>query len=194
MKYFCFQLLIKFLSISVLALSCNTKKNAANHEEINFSTKNSIKIDSTFYKLFSQYISSYEDVIALDTTLNHSNDKIHVDFKYYCLYDSAMKIPEEYNWGYGSVNFITHNFVCDIRIKKNDETIIDDTVNKETFNTLLTEELNKYGVLLYPSFREFDDATGELIFHFSISIPVTDIGTSATYYVDLDGNTRTSKY
>ena len=135
-------------------------------------------------------IESYEKVIEMDSTINPGNDTVKIEFKYYCTFDSLLLIPGEY-YSDGQP-FLTHNFVSDIKIFKNGDIIYDDIVNKEHFENILTDELLKHAGLRYPYFKGFDDNTNEISFHYSVSIPATDIGTGLNLFIDLEGNSRVS--
>ena len=147
-----------------------------------------------YKKLREKFISSYDKVVNIDTILFVDHDSYRIHLKYYCLFDSAVKIPNQFIWEGAKHEFVTHDFVSDIYIIENDDTIYSSTIKKETFDSILTEILKDYGVLLFPSFRGFNKDTRELVFHFSVSIPVTDIGTSATLYVDLKGDEKIKQY
>ena len=86
------------------------------------------------------------------------------------------------------------NFSALFLIIKNSETIYSATVNKEKFNPLLTKELRAYGVLLFPSFNGIDEERKELVFHHSVSIPITDVGVSATLMIDFSGKEKIKEY
>lgn len=147
-----------------------------------------------YKKQRGKFILSYNDAVEIDTTLAFGQEDINIRFKYYCLFDSAIKIPSKYIWEGGMDQFATHNFESDILITKNEGLLYEAKVDKETFANLLTKDLVSYGVLLYPSFRKFDPEKREFVFHYSISIPITDVGTSATLYISMDGETRVDKY
>lgn len=145
--------------------------------------------------LRKELVNSYSNIKSIDTSFNVSGNSIKINLEYYCLFDSSLIIPKEYIWEESSMDkFVSHNFASNILILKDQDTLYHNTVAKETFNSLLTEELRNYGALRSPSFRRYDEETNNIVFHFSITIPVTDIGTSATLYIDLEGNETVKKY
>lgn len=163
----------------------------ASEEQI---TKEEVDQEPDYKKQREAFILSYNDVVEIDTTIAFGQEDINIKFKYYCLFDSAIKIPSKYIWEGGMDQFTTHNFESDILITKNEDLLYEAKVDKGTFANLLSNELVSYGVLLYPSFKKFDPEKKEFVFHYSISIPITDVGTSATLYVSMDGETRIDKY
>ncbi|WP_188467898.1 DUF4738 domain-containing protein [Marivirga lumbricoides] len=202
--------LLLFLSITITT-SCieQTKKGESentsqmNKEEDSINKKeedsenNGIDPEELFFleqqkKAKEKIISMYDSIIAIDTILNVDNDKIQIKFKYYCLLDSGLRVPQKY---YDSKEpFLSHNFASDLEILKNTKRIYSKTIDKEMFKSILFEELNEYGALLFPSFKGLDTENKELVFHFSITIPATDVGKSATLYVGLEGEDRISQY
>ena len=88
--------------------------------------------------------------------------------------DSAIKVPKNYVDIYKLDSFVTHNFVTILRLEKNNKTIIQRRVYKRDFEKFLFQQLKKYGALLCPS---LDLSNGTIDLDYSISIPLTDIGT-----------------
>jgi hypothetical protein len=161
-------------------------------EKANKSTENPSQVYSEDRQ---EFMDTYDKIIKIDTTLFVNADTLKIHFKYYCLKDSAVTISKEYIWEDDHLDeFITHNFVSDIRIIKNGEEIYQETIDKETFKEIAPQELLDEAVLQYPSFRGFDEGENKLTFHYSISIPATDVGTSATLHIDLNGNKRITQY
>lgn len=153
-----------------------------------------VSVSPTLSEDRREFIETYYEEIQIDTTIYVGGDSLEVFLKYYSLNDSAVIIPAKYIWEDELEVFVTHNFVSQIQVKNNDQIIYSKTISKEDFNDLTTETLRKYGILMYPSFRGYDSNEKEFIFHYSISIPATDVGTSATLHVGLDGNERVTEY
>jgi hypothetical protein len=191
---------------SLLFSHCETKKDgkAATYDEVGDSVATEASEEQipeeegdqepNYKKLREAFVLSYNDVVKIDTTIAFGAEDINVQLKYYCLFDSAVKIPSKYVWEGGVDQFTTHNFVSDILITKNQDLLYEARIDKDVFANLLSSDLEPYGVLLYPSFRKFDPDKKEFVFHHSISIPITDVGTSATLYVSMDGDARIDKY
>ena len=82
-------------------------------------------------------------------------------------------------------DFVTHNFVSDLIVITNKDTILKKHITKATFKSLLDTTLNKYATLLYPT---LDIKNDSIRIHYSISIPVTDLGIGANLEFDKKGN------
>ncbi|UII26133.1 hypothetical protein LVD15_22955 [Fulvivirga maritima] len=137
--------------------------------------KEEIVDNNPFERMREDYVTSYSNTIETDTVANVSGKEVMITLKHYCLFDSAVVLPNKYIWGSDSLQqFITHNYVTDIVVTNLLDTLVKQTASKQDFQ--LSEELKKYGVLKKPHFRRVDSLTNELILHYSISIPITDIG------------------
>jgi hypothetical protein len=99
--------------------------------------------------------------------------------------DSAIVIPEEYVHYYKLDSFVTHNFISKIRLKKNCATILVQTLTRQDFDDMLFEELHKYPTLRCPYLRLTKNS---LEIAYSISIPLTDIGTQMFADIDTRGH------
>lgn len=177
-----FQILIKLLSLMLVA-GCSTSYKS---DDTSYVTQ----YDSSYLQMREDYIKGYSDLIVVDTSVMLSNTHVNLNFKYYCAFDSLISIPPEYNWGGDNREFVTHNFKADINLTSSDQTT-SIKIDKTIFKELLSDELSQYGVLLYPNFRGI--LGDELVIHFSISIPLTDVGTSVLIFVMQDGSYRVDK-
>jgi predicted nucleotidyltransferase len=111
-------------------------------------------------------------------------DSFKVHLKYYCLKDSAIKVPKELVYMYKLDSFVTHNFVTRVRIERNGVSILEKTIHKEEFDKFLYPEWKQYSVLRDPSL-ELKNNLIEI--SNSISIPLTDLGVLTSILVDRDG-------
>lgn len=154
------------------------------YEEIN---ENDFGNDQSYEEMQSEYIKRYSEKNVIDTCFYGLNNKIiNLKFEYYCLFDT-LTIPTKYDWGNSPHNFKTHNFASHVVLSVDSKKIVSRTITKEDFKKVLDESLIKYGVLLYPNIRGFDKETGLISIQYSLSIPLTDVGTSVKLDIALDG-------
>ena len=100
----------------------------------------------------------------------------------YCLFDSALVIPEEYVWeGTHEEFFISHNYETEVQIALEDSLIYSGIIRKADFKHLMYENFYTYGRLFAPNFRGLDSLTEQFNFGMSISIPLTDLGQGMKY-------------
>ena len=90
--------------------------------------------------------------------------------------DSGIVVPASYNFDTHKY-FITHNFISNLTLLADEDTLFHKTISKALFDTSLDKNLRQYATLLYPEFFMTND---KIILHYSISIPVTDVGIGAT--------------
>lgn len=202
---------MKSLGIILILLVCSCinqdKKNDDNknsdilnrsNEKDMSSTSDNLTIEENsspdFSRMRNDYVRNYKNVIVYDTTFFDSSDSIMAKVKYYCSFDSSIVIPAKYIFDGELEKFVTHNFLSENLALFNKDTVFNSQVNKETFKSLLSDELIDYGVLLSPSPIRYDSIEKKIIFHYSVSIPITDIGTSATLMVDSLGTTEIVQY
>jgi hypothetical protein len=134
--------------------------------------------------LREEYISNYKKIELIDTSfIDKNGDNIHFISKYYCTFDKSLKIPKDYVWEDTSKNFITHNYANDLLVVINNDTVFNKTIHKNEFKNHLENHLKKYAVIMSPKF-EYDN---KIILRYSLSIPITDLGTSATLTIKKNG-------
>lgn len=143
------------------------------------------KQDTLFYSQeFNHYTKNYPNTIIIDTVITDSDGQsIHFSLSHQCKFDSAISIPKEYN----GLPFVTHSFSSNIQISHNNIQTVNLNLDKSAFDKLLPKELVDYGVLLLPYFWKYDLDKREFYIGYSITIPVTDIGTSVILVVDESG-------
>lgn len=127
-------------------------------------------------ELRKEYVSNYSKTEKTDISFTDPDGrKIHVLTNYRCLFDNAIVVPKQYVWEDTTKTFTTHNYVQDIQIIIDKDTIFDKTITKADFADKLYPELKKYAVLMYPDFS-YDSKKKIFDFGYSISIPITDVG------------------
>jgi hypothetical protein len=191
---------------AVLLISCNGKPPAKTNKgkSITDSIQDRRMIDSqmavgdrpdseqegpSFQEVKADLLSSYNKIEHIDTLVVIGNDSLHVHEKYYCLHDSALIVPKKYNWGEKNAkDFVTHNFASNILIIKNSDTIINKTFKTSNFNSAIFDEEKHYAILFSPGFNGYSKLYDGIVFGYSISIPLTDVGVAAYLVIDKKGN------
>lgn len=74
--------------------------------------------------------------------------------------------------------------ISSMKVEKNGTGILDTMIYKKDFNRFLDENLRQYGVLLYPVLKASNDI---IQINYSISIPLTDVGTGVTAKISKEG-------
>jgi hypothetical protein len=126
----------------------------------------------------------------VDTTFKRGIDTFRFVFNYKCLYESGLLIPEKYVGIYGFKSFKAHNFAANLVLYKNNSKIVDDRITKSKFTNQIDSSLKQYGDLLYP-YVEIEDTIIKV--HFSITIPLTDVGIGTSYITQINGQTYTKR-
>ncbi|HEY4323941.1 MAG TPA: DUF4738 domain-containing protein [Mucilaginibacter sp.] len=146
-----------------------------------------------FDEVKAGYLATYNKIKHIDTFVVLGNDSLHIHEKLYCLHDNSLVIPKKYLWGGDkSKDFITHNFVSNITIIKNSDTIINKIFKKGDFDSVINPEEKQYAILLNSNFMGYNKQYDGIIFSYSISIPLTDVGVPAYIVIDKKGNYRIS--
>jgi len=138
-------------------------------------------------------LKSYNKIERIDTTITDGNDHLRIKMEYYCLHDSALTVPKRYMsaWGKDNANdFITNNFACKIQVLNNQDTVFNKAITRTDFNSVLEDHLKKYATLVTAKFEGYSKTKGYLIFSYSVSIPMTDVGVPASLTIDKHGNSK----
>lgn len=144
--------------------------------------------EPSFDEVKSELLSSYNKIQRIDTIILVGRDTLHVHEKYYCLHNSTLVIPKRYLWGGNkSKDFITHEFASEITIIKNGHAIFKRTFKKSDFDKVIHPELKQYAIPVDPYLIGYKKQYNSIIFGYSISIPLTDVGVPAYVAVDLKG-------
>jgi hypothetical protein len=145
----------------------------------------------TFAEEMANTLKGYNKVKRIDTLIIDNNDHLQVHMEHYCLHDSTLIVPKSYMSTWGKENakdFVTHTFATKILILNNKDTIFNKVIKRNDFNGVINDNLKKYAILLDPGFYKFDKTKGWLVFGYSISIPMTDVGVPAYLTIDKKGN------
>jgi hypothetical protein len=188
------RLLIPFAFFSLLGCSSGQNKLDVQTD----TTKTSIRIDtpkaSAKIDTTTEYdngqvearedlIASYEKPIFIDTFFVDNGKKFEVFFHYWCTMDSSILVPAKYNFDTNK-DFVTHNFISDLVVLSDKDTMFKKRITKSTFDTFLDNSLRKYATLFDPNFYIKNDS---IQIDYSISIPVTDVGVGVNIKFDKKG-------
>ena len=138
-------------------------------------------------QVMAQLIDEDNKVQVIDSTVLLGLDTFSIKLTHKCLHDSGVIVPEKYLKPYGLKEFITHNFVSDILVKRNDSVILNRVVSKNDFGKVEEENLLKYGILIYPYIGKVDKEKQQITIAYSLSIPLTDVGQSVRAIVNRNG-------
>lgn len=145
--------------------------------------------EESFSEVKRDLLKSYNQIKKTDTTIVDNGDTLNVHFKYYCLHDSLAIVPAHYMWGDApKKDFIANNFASKIIVIKNRDTIFNRIIYKKEFNPVIFDALKKYAIMFDAVFREYEKARGTLLFAYTISIPLTDVGVLTYLTIDKKGN------
>lgn len=208
--YLPFLVLLNFLLACLSAPTANSKGNTSlkdsitdasnNHQikgtvaaiEVSIRNKQVIRDDANddenpggnLNDLYNDYISYYTRPCMLDSSFVLGTDIFHLQYKHICLMDSAITLPRKYVSLYKLDSFVTHNFITQVRLEKNDKIILQKTVYKKDFNSLIDSSLKEFATLRYPFLRVGDSS---ITLDYSISIPLTDVGMGVRMVIDGKG-------
>lgn len=145
-------------------------------------------------QLRQEYVSSYKNSVQLDTAIEgKKGERIRIHGKYHCLFDNAITVPGKYNFDDTTKEFRTHNFIQDLIIILNDDTILNKAVTKQLFVHTLPKYLQEYAVLSDATFEGYDSTRNAVLFNFSLSIPLTDVGEPRKLIVTRSGEINVSQ-
>jgi hypothetical protein len=130
--------------------------------------------DNELEEIYNSFLQNYSDSIHIDTTFVKGDSLFEISFRHYCLFDSAVTVPNLYTRIYNLDSFVTHNFVSSLKVKVGEVNILDTLITKSTFVDKLPDNLRNYGVLFSPAFHLED--SGFVRLDYSISVPLTDVG------------------
>jgi hypothetical protein len=157
----------------------SASKKAINHVKV--SGQNNAE---TLSDIFNDYVARYKTICSIDSAFKIGTDTFVLHLQHYCLMDSAVDVPKKYVYMYKLDSFVTHSFITSLSIKKNNKIIVQRKISKRDFEKALYSELKDYGVLFCPSVTVLN---GTINLAYSISIPLTDVGVSATAEIDRNG-------
>jgi hypothetical protein len=138
-------------------------------------------------EIYNDCIDRYDHPVTIDSVFFAGTDVLELHVYYYCLKDSAIKVPKSYVGMYKLDSFVTHNFETQVKLTKNGKVILERTVRKKDFVPFLDHYLKSYAVLLFPDVGMENDT---IHISYSITIPLTDVGIGARMLIDRNGKVR----
>ena len=145
----------------------------------------------SFEEVLADFLASYNKIEKTDKQVISGSDTLHLHETYYCLHDSSLIIPKRYLWGGDTTkDFIANTFVSKIILLKNKDTVFNKIITKSYFNAILDEQQKKYAVLFGGGSGKYNEAKGGFMFGFSVSIPLTDLGTAVHLVIDKNGKEK----
>jgi hypothetical protein len=138
-------------------------------------------------QVMAELVDMDKKVQVIDSTVLLGLDTFSIKLTHRCLHDSGVAVPIQYLKPYGLKEFVTHNFVSDILIKRNDSIIVNRVVSKNDFGKVEEGNLLKYGILVYPYIGKVNKDKQQITIAYSLSIPLTDVGQSVRAVVNRNG-------
>ena len=133
-------------------------------------------------------ISSYSNPIVIDSSFYWEDTLYKVKFTHFSTMDSGLTVPSLYNFDTNK-DFVTHNFVSNLFIVKDADTILTREITKQTFKEYLRPELDSNATLRFGNFYIQGDT---IKLSYSLSIPVTDVGIHVEVEFDTKGYSNIS--
>ena len=180
------------LSIHFTILSCNNTEQssvAQNQDTIVRTLRNQSIPDETgddeLREIMTEYISRYSSDYNFDSTFNRGSDNFQFKLRHHCLMDSAITISGRFVAMYNLDSFVTHNFESSLILLKNKDTILNTKIDKANFLSFVESPVSEFGVLLpHPNIYLTENG---IEIRYSLSIPLTDLGTGVAAMVGIDG-------
>jgi hypothetical protein len=181
---------VYFIFLTLLSCSSGSQKTSTQVDTTKSvaKTDTSQKADDQNEVDFRQeFISLYQNPVLVDTFFLDNGKRYDVLFHHFSTMDNGLVIPARYNFDTNK-DFVTHNFASDLTVLSDKDTVFKKHITKSTFNNFLDTldiPLKKYATLLYPTISLKNDS---IQIHYSISIPVTDVGIGIDIKFDKKGN------
>ncbi|PSL34559.1 hypothetical protein [Chitinophaga ginsengisoli] len=133
--------------------------------------------------IYNEY-TRYDDTLNIDTSYSYKGKRISIRFRHYCLYDSSLSIPDAYTEIYGIKGFVSNTYQSKLEVSVDNNKRIDTIITREVFNEDkdVFPALRNYGVLRSGSVNFAKDS---FEVRYSLSIPLTDVGTAVTFKIHL---------
>ncbi|WEK34832.1 MAG: hypothetical protein P0Y53_20280 [Candidatus Pseudobacter hemicellulosilyticus] len=95
-------------------------------------------------------LKSYDTPIQIDTSLVLDEDSVRLRLKYFCLKDSAIRIPKSFFERFLTKDFITHNFACSVHLENKGQVMLDTTITADYFRQYFDKDFRAFAVLSDP--------------------------------------------
>ena len=136
---------------------------------------------------YDEYIASYTQPCVIDSSFRLGSSRFTIHLEDTCLMDNAIIVPKKYVNMYKLDSFVTHTFRSRVRLEKDGRSILDRVIVRQDFDPLLFEALQHYANIRCPDIRLRRDS---IFVEYSISIPLTDVGSLEYAVIDTTGNIR----
>jgi len=148
--------------------------------------------DESPEQIMQETLDNYKKVTIVDTNLiTTDKDTLHVHLKHYCTYDGAIKLPAGYLDMFDIKTFTTHNFVTDVVLSKHGEITYSGKITRDDFMPLLGQYRKDLMTLLFIDEKVKLSRSGKgVVISYSITIPLTDVGTGGEISIEADGKKR----
>jgi len=181
------------LVIAILCfVSCNSSVQERTVVTDSVPKKDSIRIipeadleDINLDSVLKDVIAEFSAREKIDSIFIVGTDIFSIKFEHYCLFDSAIRLDRHYTAMYNLDSFVAHNFVSDLLLIKNGNIILQTRITKELFMEEADSTLMKFGALRSPTFKFSDN---KFSFHYSFTIPLTDVGVGVACTINLKGD------
>lgn len=186
------KLICYLFAISLIVTSCTDAPSATTDTGAD-SVKKETAQDKDVYNeeqdiknMISKMTNICEVAFTKDTSFIIGADTFAVALNHSCTGDSFL-LPAKYIEVYKMDRFMAHDLKTDIVVKKNGVSILNKRIVKKDFKSVSDEVLNQYAVLFYGYMRTIDDS---FYVHYSLSIPLTDVGIGVKAIISKDGSIR----
>ena len=137
-------------------------------------------------------IADYGITQHLDTTINIQGQNLRLFLRYYCLLDSVIIVPKSYEDN--GIEFQTHPYASDLILMNGIDTLLNMHLKASDFSAYFDDvfggNLKKFGSIKMPSLYSERLKSGELIVHYPLWIPATDIGKGMGLALNKEGKYR----
>ena len=173
--------------IIIILVSCSGQENETGQHQapgLDTSIGKEFPTDPDQAQVRKEFIESYSKPIIIDTPWVSSGQKFTLHFKHTCVNNSRLLIPAEYNFDINK-DFTTHAFESYLMLKSGGDTVFRTVITKEMFAVFLDSIQLKFATLLYP---RLELRTDSIKIDYSVTIPVTDVGTRVQIMFDKNGH------
>jgi len=135
--------------------------------------------------IYDGYVATYTRPCVIDSSFTLGADRFKLHVEHFCTMDSGITVPKSYVRIYKIDSFVTHNFITRVRLDRNGKTVAEKTIHKHDFDKALFPEERQFGAMFCPVMHL---EGGNILLHYSISIPLTDVGVGAYAVIQPDGS------
>lgn len=134
--------------------------------------------------IIADFEKSTKDTFAVDSVIYRGKDSVRVLYKHYADHHNLIVIPDRFTEMYGLHKYTAPEFIASLKMIRNGIVIIDTSYGKKMFIDYVPQEWREFSILMHPHLYIEEK---EVRINYSISIPLTDLGRSASLTVDYNG-------